>query len=265
MVYGRNVMPGFGVAIAAALLRMFRRLAVLTNGHSLPFTMTSRDFLDVAECAETLRRVNRLQDHWSTRSDFGFFSLGAASYLDAPESRDAYLAAAAQTNPILSEVFDDLYGALRRFLEYVLNEPVAYDEQLALPGFHIFYFDGSEVDDDLVAGRAHFDLQFGFVFPELRPEATLSFTLPLGLPSGGAGLAVWPIRYEEALRCGLSVRDLAVQSRCERMPYATGRMMLHDGFLLHAIGASSDSAPDGQRITLQGHGVRRQGRWTIYW
>ncbi len=238
---------------------------MLTSGHPLPFTLGSRDFLGAAECAETLRRVNRLQDYWIKRNDFSFFSLGAASYIDAAESRDTYLAAAAQTNPILSEVFDDLYGALRRFLGCVLDEPVAYDVGLALPGFHIFYFDGSEVDDDLVAGRAHFDLQFGCVFPELRPEATLSFTLPLGLPSGGAGLAVWPIRYEEALRCGLSVRDLAVQSRCERVPYATGRIVLHDGFLLHAIGASSDSAPDGQRITLQGHGVRRQGRWTIYW
>jgi hypothetical protein len=41
--------------------------------------------------------------------------------------------------------------------------------------------------------------------------------------------------------------------------------VLHDGFLLHAIGAPTVAAPYGQRITLQGHGVRRQGRWTIYW
>lgn len=227
--------------------------------------MAARDFLDVAECAETLRRVNRLQDHWTKRGDFGFFSLGAASYIDATESRDTYLAAAAQTNPILSRAFADLYGALRWFLECVLDEPVAYDERLALPGFHIFHFDGSEVADDPVVERAHFDMQFALAFPESTPEATLSFTLPLGLPSGGAGLAVWPIRHEEALRCGLCVRDLAAQSRCERVPYEAGRVVLHDGFLLHAIGASSDSAPDGQRITLQGHGVRRQGRWTIYW
>lgn len=237
----------------------------MTSGHPLPFTMVSRNFLNAAECAETLRRVNRLRDQWTKRSDFGFFSLGAASYIDAAESRDTYLAAAAQANPILSDVFDDLYGALRGFLECVLDAPVTYDERLALPGFHIFHFDGSEVDDDLVAERAHFDMQFLLALPEWTPEATLSFTLPLGLPSGGAGLAVWPIRYEEVLRCGLSGRDLAVQSRCERVTYATGRIVLHDGFLLHAIGAASVSTPHGQRITLQGHGVRRQGRWTIYW
>ena len=42
-------------------------------------------------------------------------------------------------------------------------------------------------------------------------------------------------------------------------------MVLHDGVLLHAIGGSSAPAPIGQRITLQGHGVRRRGSWSIYW
>jgi hypothetical protein len=238
---------------------------VLTNGHPLLSTMVSRDFLDAAECAETLRRVNRLRDRWTSRGGFSFFTLGAAAYLDATESRDIYLAAAAQTNPILSDAFDDLYGGLRRFLEYMLDEPIAYAERLALPGFHIFHFDGSEVEDDPVAQRAHFDMQFLLAFPESTPEATLSFTLPVGLPSGGAGLAVWSTRYDEILRTGMSGPDFAGQSCCERVNYEAGRMVLHDGFQLHAIGTSSVSAPNGQRITLQGHGVRRQGWWTIYW
>jgi hypothetical protein len=238
---------------------------MLTNGHPLLSTMVLRDFLDASKCAETLRRVNRLWDRWTMRGDYCFYTLGAASYLDAAESRDTYLAAAAQTNPILCDVFDDLYRGLRVFLQDALDEPVTYDERLALPGFHIFQFDGSEVADDLLAERAHFDLQFLLANPEWTPETTLSFTLPLGLPSGGGSLAVWPIRHEEIIHCDLPAQEIAAQNRCEVVDYEIGRMVLHDGFLLHAIGAPSVSTPYGQRITLQGHGVRRQGRWTIYW
>jgi hypothetical protein len=227
--------------------------------------MDSRDFLDAAECAETLRRVNRLRDHWTMRGGYSFCTLGAAAYLDAAEARDIYLAAAAETNPILSDYFDDIYCSLRAFLQDALDQPVVYDGRLALPGFHIFQFDGSELTDDRLAERAHFDLQFLLAVPQWTPEATLSFTLPLGLPSGGGSLAVWPVRHEEILGYDLPARDIAAQSRCEIVDYEIGRMVLHDGFLLHAIGAPADSVPYGQRITLQGHGVRHEGRWTIYW
>jgi hypothetical protein len=238
---------------------------MLTNSHPLLSTMFSRDFLGASKCADTLSRVNRLWDRWTMRGGYDFCTLGAASYLDAAESRDTYLAAAARTNPILSDVFGDIYSGLRVFLQDVLGDPVSYDERLALPGFHIFQFDGSEVADEMLAERAHFDLQFLLAVPQWTPEATLSFTLPLGLPSGGGSLAVWPVRHEEILGYDQPVRDIAAQSRCEIIDYEIGRMVLHDGFLLHAIGAPAHSTPYGQRITLQGHGVRRQGRWTIYW
>jgi hypothetical protein len=245
--------------------RCGRRFAMLTDGHPLLSTLFSREFLGASECADTLSRVNRLSDRWTMRGGYGFFTLGVASYLDAAELRDTYLAAAALTNPILSDVFGHIYSGLRVFLQEVLDESVTYDERLPLPGFHIFQFDGSEVADEMLAERAHFDLQFLLAVPQWTPEATLSFTLPLGLPSGGGGLAVWPVRHEEILGYDLPARDIAAQSRCEIVDYEIGRMVLHDGFLLHAIGAPAGSAPYGQRITLQGHGVRHEGQWTIYW
>jgi hypothetical protein len=243
-----------------------RRTRVLTDDHQLLSTrVIACDFLDASECAETARRVSRLRDRWTRRSDFGFFTLGAASYIDGCESRDTYLAAAGQTNSLLCNVFGDLYSGLRGFAEYVLDEPVGYDERLAMPGFHIFEFDGTDYVDDYEAQRAHFDLQFLCAIPGGTPDATLSFTLPLEQPSGGASLAVWPLRYEEAVRRNLTGPGFAEQNPCDRVIYKTGRMILHDGFLLHAIGAPSVAAPMGKRITLQGHGVRYQGRWTIYW
>jgi hypothetical protein len=247
--------------------------------HPLPSTrLVMRDFLDEVECVETARRVKQLEDHWTQRSNLRFVTFGAASYLDAMESREAYLAAAAQTNPLLSKTFDDLYRGLLGFFEQELNEPVGYDEALALPGFHIFEFCGESLEsfqdngiDDLAEHsadkRAHFDLQFLRVIPDCEPDATLSFTVPLEQPSGGAGLAVWPLDCEEFVRRNLSAADLprfAAETPYERVSYESGRMLLHDGLLLHAA-LGGGSAPIGRRITLQGHGVRCSGRWTLYW
>jgi hypothetical protein len=239
---------------------------VLTNGHPLLSAgVITRDFLEDTECAEMARRVVRLRDRWTKRQDGGFFTLGAASYLDGADSQDTYLAASAQTNSVLLDGFGDLYPALHGFLEYVLDEPVTFDERLALPGFHIFELYGRTIADNDVAKRAHFDLQFLRAVPNRTFEATMSFTLPLQQPSGGASLAVWSLRYEDVVQRNLSGQDFAVQHPCEQVSYQTGRMILHDGFVLHAIGAPGCSAPKGRRITLQGHGIRREGRWTIYW
>ena len=242
--------------------------------------VVASDFLDAGECAETVRRVNGLRGSWTKHSHNGFFTLGAASYLDGAESPDSYLAAAAETNPLLSAAFSDLYSGLLGFLEHVLDEPVSYDERLALPGFHIFQISGNrsagppntkgiESFDSTAAKRAHFDLQFLKAVPDWTLEATLSFTVPLAQPSGGAGLAVWPFRYEEAVRQNLSGQRFAAQNAYEQVSYELGRMVLHDGFILHAILRgivhSGDLAHKGQRITLQGHGIRTNGRWTIYW
>lgn len=251
----------------------------------LPFSsahIIACDFLDADECAETVRRVNGLRNSWIKRSDQGFFTLGTASYLDGVKSTESYLASAAETNPLLSTGFNDLYNGLLGFLEHVLDESVSYEERLALPGFHIFRYSGKpaecaglpnankpELPDSSVAKRAHFDLQFLQAVPDWTPEATLSFTLPLAQPSGGAGLAVWPLRYEKAVRRNVSAQRFAARNSYKRMSYEPGRMIVHDGFLLHAIlhGIVSRGGPaqKGQRITLQGHGVRTEGRWTIYW
>jgi hypothetical protein len=255
---------------------------VLTDDHPLSSAhLIARDLLDASECAETVRQVNRLRDHWTMRPD-GYFTLGAASYLDGAVSADVYLAMATQKNSVLSAGFNDLYGSLLGLLEHVLGEPATYGECLALPGFHIFEFDGKPSESvqsastcgsrsihEGVAKRAHFDLQFDRAIPGWTPEATLSFTLPLAQPSGGSGLAVWPFRYEEAVRRNLPGQHFAAQNPYEQVSYEPGRIILHDGFLLHSIlyeiVHQCDSPQQGQRITLQGHGVRSDGSWTIYW
>lgn len=241
---------------------------MVADGHPLLRAgVITREFLDNSECAKTVRGVIRLRDHWRdvpSPPGWAGFALGTASYLDASEAPDplesqkSYLATAARTNSVLFPVFGDLYNRLREFLENLLDEPVAYDERLALPGFQTWEFQGRELVNDR-GGCAHFDVQSD---PD---RATLIFTLPLAQPSGGASLAVWPLRYEEAVRRNLSTSDFVEQNPCEQVPHKTGRMIMHDGLVLHALGATRGPAPKGRRITLQGIGLRSEGRWTIFW
>ena len=97
------------------------------------------------------------------------------------------------------------------------------------------------------------------------PPGTLSFTLPIEQPSGGASMAIWHIRYNEAVQLDLSVSEYASKHPSQTVTYARGRIVVHDGFVLHAIGKASIDAPKGFRITLQGHGVRLPQGWMLYW
>jgi hypothetical protein len=146
----------------------------------------------------------------------------------------------------------------------LLQDAVYFDEEYALPGFHIFVLDGSDQSQRNLAARAHFDLQWMDASPQY-PTGTLSFTLPVEEPTGGASLAIWPIRYAEALQSGFSARDYASMHPPQTVSYACGRLVVHDGLTLHAIGDSSSATPKGLRITLQGHGIRLPHGWILYW
>jgi hypothetical protein len=185
--------------------------------------------------------------------------------MDAPRERGLYLEAAKAANPLLSSSFDWLHERVRQFFEEFLGEPVFFDLEYALPGFHIFALDGTDHSHDNVAARAHFDLQWMHAIPGLDPTGTLSFTLPIEEPSGGASLAIWHTRYEDALRLGFTAVQYASKHPPRTVTYARGRLVVHDGLILHAIGRSSVSAPEGFRITLQGHGVRLPSGWLLYW
>jgi len=154
--------------------------------------LSQHDVLDWDDCALIRERVIALREHWTERSPGSFYTLGAASYLDGPNKHDAYLAAAHVTNQVLQEHFDAALATLREFFEELLDDAVLYDPRYALPGFHIFLLRGGDRSNDDVAQRAHFDLQWMHAMPGQEPQGTLSFTLPIEQPSGGACMAVWP-------------------------------------------------------------------------
>lgn len=227
--------------------------------------LSQHDVFDTDDCAEICARVIALKSWWTERSSSTFYTLGAASYLDAPGKHDAYLAAAGATNPVLQANFDATLEQVRQFFEEFLGEPVFYDPHFALPGFHVFILSGGDRSNDDLARRAHFDMQWLQAIPGHVPRGTLSFTLPIELPSGGACLAIWPARYKDALRLGFAARDYAANHPWQRVAYERGRIVIHDGYILHAIGPASAPTPRGYRITLQGHGVRMPTGWMLYW
>ena len=226
--------------------------------------LSQHELLAADECAAIARDVEALRPHWQARSQGSFFSLGTAAYLDAPGRQEAYLVAARRTNPVLLGAFRDLEDRVAHFLAELLAETVVIDTERAVPGFHIFVLDGSERGRDEPARRAHFDLQWRDAYPGTEPSGTLSFTLPIATPSGGASMAVWNMHYHDVL-LGASSGEYAMRHAPRQISYTPGRMVIHDGLMLHAIGAAGQSRPVGRRITLQGHAVRIGPCWRLYW
>jgi hypothetical protein len=235
----------------------------MSNDEELP--LSQHDLLDPDDCIRICDRVIALKNCWAERSPGNFYTLGVASYLDATDRHDAYIAGARITNPVLRKNFDATLEQVRKFFEDFFGDTVFYDPHYALPGFHIFAMKGVDRSNDDVALRAHFDMQWMHAIPGHVPRGTLSFTLPIEQPSGGASMAIWPARYKDALRLGFTARDYAARHPWQRVTYECGRIVVHDGYVLHAIGPASDPAPLGYRITLQGHGVRTSIGWMLYW
>jgi hypothetical protein len=225
--------------------------------------LSQHDLLTKPECDEIAGRVIRLRPEWTRRSDRGFYSLGAASYLDSPARDEIYVRTARRTNAVLLRAFGDLYRSVAGFLEALLGEDVELDPARAVPGFHIFEYQGVDRGRDDPAPRAHFDLQWQYAYPGRPPTGTLSFTLLIEAPSGGAAMAVWNMRYADTLAA--NGRDYAMRHKPQSVSYAPGRLVIHDGLILHAIGAAGSGCLTGRRITLQGHGVRFDRRWRLYW
>jgi hypothetical protein len=230
-----------------------------------PMPLTQHELLSADECENIQQRVISLRDHWIKRSGDGFYSLGTASYLDAPGRRHEYLESARHSNSLLTAGFSDVYSVITSFFEDFLFAPVMVTDELAVPGFHIFEFEQPGPKDDAASTRAHFDLQWMEAFPGFLPAATVSFTVAIEQPPSGAAMEVWPLRYGDLASLSVPVTEWAAGQPSRRLPYTNGGITIHDGNILHAIGGRRRAEPPGRRVTLQGHGAEIDGTWVLYW
>lgn len=227
------------------------------------------EMLTLEECEQVQAEVLKLRQWWIPRNPpLPFYTLGAASYIDAAARGSAhYRMLAGSNNPILASTFAWLQQRLCEAMGKALGEPFDFTPGLALPGFHIFLAHPAFAEEDVAS--AHWDLQFRQIdwLPEDEPDFTapLSFTLPVSLPQSGAGLNIWEVSHEEAGMLSTQDRERRRQQlHCQYHPYEIGRMVLHSGLYLHQI-APMGVLPGENRITYQGHALRFAGRWRLYW
>ena len=99
--------------------------------------LSEHELIGATECAAIAHRVLGLRSHWTRRSSGEFYSLGAASYLDATRGPEPYLAAARVTNKLLLDHFGGLYDRIVAFFRELLDEEVSLDVERAAPGFRM--------------------------------------------------------------------------------------------------------------------------------
>ena len=133
-------------------------------------------------------------------ADHPFFTVGAASYIDAAlghEHRRAIRRSWSRPIRLLREHFDWLYARVMNKLSVHLQALVRTADELALPGFHVWQ--GLSVPTSSLS--IHFDLQYLSVpWPDVARSdhsRPLSFTLPIALPRAGGGLNTWDLSFEE--------------------------------------------------------------------
>lgn len=220
------------------------------------------------ECDRVVERVEANRDAWTRRHPAApFYTLGAASYLDASISREAYYRLAAELNPLLDREFGWLHRRILPAVGEHVGLPASFAPRAALPGFHVFL---AHEAFRRPMGRIHFDLQFqdldwdrelGVDFS--RP---VSFTLAVRLPAAGAGLRTWEISKAEFDALGPEGPDMIDRERpADYVAYRTGELVCHSGLLLHQIAPAVDMRPDDARITLQGHALPGRDACWFYW
>jgi hypothetical protein len=225
------------------------------------------EILSPAECTEVVSRIHQLKRNWIRREMMApFYTLGAASYMDAVEDAEQnYYAVAKTTNEILWKHFQQLYHSVVRSLTASFDSSVSFMDRFALPGFHIFQ--GHQFFTKEIMS-VHFDLQYELLEWErvIENYNPISFTLPLVLPQEGAGLWLWDLMYDEVKGKSQVEKDQLIASRNKRYhAYKTGTMLIHSGQELHQIAAMRSFQPHEERVTFQGHGLSVEGVWYIYW
>ncbi len=226
------------------------------------------DLLSSEECSAVRSTVFELRGSWLRRdAEFPFFTLGAASYIDAQADREDYQAKARAFNPLLSRHFGGLYQKLATRLASHLGAPVAYAPVLALPGYHVYL--AHPIFEKPIAS-IHCDTQYRLVDWSWAERVDLahpmSFTLAVALPHCGGGMHTWDLHFDQLLDLDPQLRGRRIRDSEPRYSaYQLGQIVLHSGHVLHQAAPARKVLGGDERITLQGHALQCDGTWILYW
>lgn len=259
--------------------------------------------LEQKEIEKALSTIESLKNHYEPLPEgYNFETLGAASYLhygneheNNKQTGEKYHAIKERSNPILMKNFDWLYKILINRISEVLKEPcdISKEAGLAFPGFHIFY--PYEYCDE-ISHPAHFDYQWSYhleslekIYKRIEKVKFLTFTLSIKLPHNGAGLYYWnlpnndkqysfneaetlmenvveeaAIIFENATQ-GITKELYESKLNPSILEYKEGFMSIFTQPILHQIMPFTTGwLPEDKRITLQGHGIKCDDIWRLY-
>lgn len=226
------------------------------------------DLFSREECDRIRDVIHKLRPHWIHRDaayQTPFYTLGYATY-DAKEDLKDYYREAPNQNQLLRRELGWVYDKLSQAVEKAVGRPTIYDEQLALPGFHIFL---AHKVFELPLAAIHWDMQhlhLDWTGKDVSFEDTISFTAAIRLPQGGAGLNVWDLNLKDMEKltpqeCEAAFKD----GPREFVEYQTGKMIVHSGDIIHQIAPMKNMMDTDERITLQGWGIQSKGGYILYW
>lgn len=230
--------------------------------------------LSPEECATVADSVLALSDNWVQRAPFDFYTLGAATYLDGPWDGENYISERCSTRSLLMNNFFDLYQTIINVFQPVLGA-VDFHPQLGLPGFHIFSAKPGNTMMNTTSvcakagGNIHQDFQYHAHntlwrnYNKIDFDHPLSFTIPIAMPDKGSGLNIWK-GLHRGEHTAQELSDLARLIPPEEINYRLGKMIWFDYNLLHQIAPQECLQDQDRRITLQGHGLRCDDVWVLY-
>ena len=223
------------------------------------------DLLSAEECGQFVKKLHGLKSSWIHHESAGpeafTKTLGYPIYLD-PKYGQKYHSSILKNQQLMQENFSELYARVCSFFETQLNEPVRLAPPGAVPGFHIF-------DRPMpTGGLVHFDkhhLMFSQYFKDdWDLSKYLSFTLPLKVPQNGAGLTLWNVTMKDLT--AVDAQKNLKEEKPKVIPYSPGKIFVLAEDLLHKMAPDNGFVTGDERITLQGHLIRRQsGGWVAYW
>jgi hypothetical protein len=179
----------------------------------------------------------------------GLTTIGAPLYRNR-ERPVFYAECARATNRLLYNSYQDLYDRVADLFGDRYGRPVAFVDELAIPGFHLMRYARAGLYE---GGGWHYD-QLAWQVPYFVEHARevrgiLNFTVPLAVPSGGTGM-------------DLVDEHAAAEAH---VAYRPGLLLFSEQEVLHRIGPSNCLRPGEHRLTLQGHGVLFRGRVLLFW
>lgn len=212
---------------------------------------------------------------WHVGDDLS--TIGAPLYRNRHRP-DYYAERARATNRMLYDAYRDLYERVAAFFEDRYRMPVAFVDELAIPGFHVMWYDdpGRHEGGGWHVDRLAWQVPY-FADRGAEVRGIVNFTLPLVVPSGGTGMDIMddPGEAHEIIDLdnnGESGQDGRIGRAGETRPraevhvsYSPGVMLFNECEVQHRIGSSTTLRAHELRLTLQGHGVLFRGRLLLFW